>query len=259
LKLAEKVMKFITEAAREKSAELGDLRGNFPNFKGSKWDRSGYQSMRNSTTTTIAPTGTISIIANSSSGIEPIFALVFVRRNVLGGETELIEVNPVFEKYAKEKGFYSEELMKLVSNTGSINHVERIPSEAKRIFVTSHDIQPDWHVRMQAAFQKHTDNAVSKTINLPADAGIEEVDKAYRLAYKTKCKGITIYRDQSKIIQVLHLGKDSKDEETKPEMRVEDEILRESGETCPMCGAKLYSAEGCQTCISCGYSKCSVA
>ena len=182
-----------------------------------------------------------------------------MRRNVLGGETELIEVNPVFEKYAKEKGFYSEELMKEVSNTGSVSHIESIPAEAKRIFVTSHDIAPEWHVRMQAAFQKHTDNAVSKTINLPADAGIEEVDKAYMLAHKLKCKGITIYRDQSKVIQVLHVGKDKKKAEAyvNGEPKTLDDSLKESGELCPMCKSKLYSAEGCFTCLSCGYSKCS--
>jgi len=259
LDLAGKIMKFVTESSREYSERLGETRGNFPNFRGSIWDTEGKKHMRNCAVTTIAPTGTISIIANTSSGIEPLFAVVFVRRNVLGGETELLEINPLFEKYAKEHGFFSEELMKQVSKTGSLHGIEGIPEEAKRLFVTAHDIDPEWHIKMQAAFQKYTDNAVSKTINLRAEAGIKDVEDAYLLAHKLGCKGITIYRDSSKTVQVIHLGKGKKEDE-KESINGNghtEEGLTESKEACPVCKAKLYCAEGCFTCLSCGYSKCS--
>jgi ribonucleoside-diphosphate reductase alpha chain len=257
LKLGEKIMKFITETAREYSVELGKTRGSFPNFKGSLWEKKGYKTMRNAALTTIAPTGTISIIAGVSSGIEPLFAVVFVRKNVLGGETELLEANPMFEKYAHDHEFYSEALMKEVSDTGSIHHAEGVPKEAKELFLTAHDIDPDSHIKMQAAFQKYTDNAVSKTINLRMEAGISDVEKAYLTAWKLKCKGITIYRDASKTIQVIHIGKGRKEE--KEQMIIhngEGETLKESDESCPACKSKLYSAEGCFTCLGCGYSKC---
>jgi ribonucleoside-diphosphate reductase alpha chain len=260
LKLGEKMMKFVTETAREYSVELGKARGSFPNFKGSVWEKKGYKTMRNAALTTIAPTGTISIIAGVSSGIEPLFAVVFVRKNVLGGETELLEANPLFEKYAREHEFYSEALMKEVSDTGSIHHAEGVPKSAKELFLTAHDIDPDWHIKMQAAFQKYTDNAVSKTINLRMEAGISDVEKAYLMAWKLKCKGITIYRDASKTIQVIHIGKGKKEEEDK-RMYINHngetaEMLKESDESCPVCRSKLYSAEGCFTCLECGYSKC---
>ncbi len=257
LKLGEKVMKFVTQAGREMSVELGKERGNFPNFKGSIWDKKGYKHMRNATVTTIAPTGTISIISDCSSGIEPLFAVAFVRKNVLGGEEELVEVNKLFEKYAKEKGFYNEELMRKISETGSIVHIEGIPKEAKELFRTAHDIDYEWHVRMQAAFQKYTDNAVSKTINMRNDATIKDVENAYLLAHRLKCKGITIYRDRSKAVQVIHIGeKKSKRRKMIDVAREEKKELTESEEKCPVCGSKLYSAEGCYTCLSCGYSKC---
>ncbi len=258
LELAGKIMKLVTETARAYSVRLGKERGNFPNFRGSVWEKSGYKDMRNCAVTTIAPTGTISIIANTSSGIEPLFAVVFVRRNVLGGETELLEINPLFEQYARKHGFYSEELMKKVSKTGSLHGIEGIPEDAKRLFVTAHDIGYEHHIKMQAAFQKYTDNAVSKTINLRSEAGISDVENAYLLAHKLNCKGITIYRDQSKVQQVIHLGKGKKEEEEKKTVinGEEGETLKESDETCPVCKSKLYSAEGCFTCLSCGYSKC---
>ena len=204
LALAEKVMKFIEEEGHKKSIELGEKRGSFPNFKGSIWEKKGYRAMRNATVTTIAPTGTISVIAGCSSGIEPLFAIAFIR-NVMEG-TQLLEVNQYFEKVAKERGFYSKELMEKVSTLGSIKIFQEIPDHVKGVFVTAHDVAPKWHVRMQAAFQKYTDNAVSKTVNLPHNATIEDVNDVFWLAYELKCKGITVYRYGSKKEQVLYIG-----------------------------------------------------
>jgi len=204
---AEKVMSFISEEAREKSVELGEERGSFPNFEGSVWDKMGYNSMRNATVTSIAPTGTISIIAGTSSGIEPFFAISYVR-NVMG--TQLFEVNPVFEKIAKERGFHSTELLTRIAKNGSIQKITEIPSDVRKIFVTALDIAPEWHVRMQAAFQKYTDNAVAKTVNLPNEATLEDVREVFLLAYRLKCKGITVYRYGSKSEQVLTIGSASR-------------------------------------------------
>ncbi len=204
LTMAEKLMSFISKEAIQKSVELADERGSFPNFDGSLWQKRGYKAIRNSTVTTIAPTGTISIIAGCSSGIEPIFAVSFVR-NVLEG-TKLLEVNPIFEEIAKKRGFYSADLMMEIAKKGSVQEIDGVPEDVKRLFVTALDIEPEWHVRMQAAFQKYTDNAVSKTINLPHDASVEDVRDAYLLAYKLGCKGITVYRYGSKREQVLYLG-----------------------------------------------------
>jgi len=204
LAVAEKVMKFISEEATKKSVEIGGERGSFPNFKGSLWEQKGYKTIRNSTVTTVAPTGTISIIAGCSSGIEPIFAVAFVR-DVMEG-TRLLEIQHTFEKVAREKGFYERDLMLTIAKTGSIQNLEEIPKEMRRIFVTALDIAPEWHVKIQAAFQKYVDNAVSKTVNLPPDATVEDVRRIYRLAYKLKCKGITIYRYGSRKEQVLYVG-----------------------------------------------------
>ncbi|MDH5746264.1 MAG: adenosylcobalamin-dependent ribonucleoside-diphosphate reductase [Candidatus Bathyarchaeota archaeon] len=203
LKLAEKLMKFVTEESRKKSVELGEERGSFPNFDKSVW-KDKYHSMRNATITTIAPTGSISIIAGCSSGIEPLFAISFMR-NVLDG-TRLFEINPLFEIIAKERGFYGAELLEEIARTGSVQGIQGVPDDVKRVFVTALDINPDWHVRMQAAFQKYTDNAVSKTVNLPHDATVEDVEKVFWLAYGLRCKGITVYRYGSKPEQVLNIG-----------------------------------------------------
>ena len=203
LKLAEKVMKFVTEEARKKSVEIGEERGSFPNFDKSVW-KDKCQCMRNATITTIAPTGSISIIAGCSSGIEPLFAISFMR-NVLEG-TRLFEINPLFEMTAKERGFYSAELLEEIARTGSVQGIKGVPEDVKRVFVTALDISPEWHVRMQAAFQKYTDNAVSKTVNLPQEVTIEDVKKVFWLAYRLKCKGITVYRYGSKPEQVLNIG-----------------------------------------------------
>lgn len=202
LEMARKVMRFISEEARRKSVELGEERGSFPNFEKSVWAKS-YSSMRNATVTSIAPTGTISIIAGTSSGIEPLFAVAFVR-NVIG--TRLVEVNHLFEKMARERGFYSRELMLKIAKAGTLQNVDGVPDDVKRLFVTALDVAPEWHVRMQAAFQEYVDNAVSKTVNLPHDATLEDVRKVFMLAYKLKCKGITVYRYGSKREQVLYLG-----------------------------------------------------
>ena len=204
LALAEKVMKFVSDEATKKSVETGEKRGAFPNFRGSLWKKRGYKTIRNATVTTVAPTGTISIIAGCSGGIEPIFAVAFVR-NVMEG-TRLLEIQPTFEQLAKERGFYSRDLMLEIAKTGSIQKMEEVPKDVRRIFVTSLDIDPEWHVRMQAAFQKYVDNAVSKTVNLPPDATVEDVRRVYLLAYKLKCKGITVYRYGSKREQVLYVG-----------------------------------------------------
>ena len=204
LDTAEKVMEFITHHARIASAELGKWRGSFPNFKGSVHDKEGYSTMRNATVTTIAPTGTISIIADATSGIEPMFAVSFIR-DVMEGE-KLLEVNKLFEDRAKKEGFYSKELMTEIAKKGSIQNIGEINESIKRIFPTAHEIDPQWHVKMQAAFQKHVDNAVSKTVNLPETASLEDVKEIMLMAYKLKCKGITVYRYGSKKKQVLYLN-----------------------------------------------------
>jgi len=204
VKSGEKVMKFITDEGRKASEELAAGRGAFPNFKGSIYDRPGSAPLRNATVTTIAPTGTLSIIAGCSSGVEPLFGLTFVRRVMDGAE--LLEVNPVFERAAKHRGFYSEKLMKEIAEHGGCTNIQTVPDDVQRVFVTAHDITPEWHIRMQAAFQKYTDNAVSKTVNFPHSATQKDVEKVYQLAYKTGCKGVTIYRDGSRDEQVLSTG-----------------------------------------------------
>ncbi len=204
LRTAEEVMGFINREAHMMSAELASERGVFPNFEDSVLPEWGYDSLRNAAVTTIAPTGAISIIANTSSGIEPLFAISFVR-NVMDG-MELLEVNRLFVDYARKNGFYSKELMRRIARSGSLKGVEKIPERVRRLFVTALDISPEWHVRMQAALQKHTDNAVSKTVNLPANASVEDVSNVFLLAHRLKCKGVTVYRYGSKHEQVLYLG-----------------------------------------------------
>ncbi|MDP6394964.1 MAG: vitamin B12-dependent ribonucleotide reductase [Desulfobacterales bacterium] len=209
---AEKIMSLIAHESRQASANLAKKRGNFPFYKGSIFDNESTPYMRNATTTTIAPTGTISIIADTSSGIEPIFAVVH-QRHVLDGQT-LYEIHPLFVQLAKKAGFYNKTLAGEIAKTGSVQSIDMVPDHIKKCFRTSHDIAPEWHVRIQSAFQKYTDNAVSKTVNFPADATPEQVEKVYRLAYKTGCKGVTIYRYGSRGKQVLNLDID-KQESTK--------------------------------------------
>ncbi|RPI09795.1 MAG: adenosylcobalamin-dependent ribonucleoside-diphosphate reductase, partial [Zetaproteobacteria bacterium] len=204
LDLAGKVMEFITRVGRDESARLAEERGPFPN-----WSRSIYRNgppLRNSTVTTIAPTGTISIIAGCSSGIEPLFAVAYSH---IVGERHLTFVNPHFEAVAKQRGFYSQELMEKVAAEGTLHDLGEVPEDVRRVFVTAHEIEPEWHVRMQAAFQRYTDNGVSKTINLPNTATVEDVARAYQLAYDLGCLGITVFRDGCKSEhggQVLHVG-----------------------------------------------------
>jgi ribonucleoside-diphosphate reductase alpha chain len=203
---AETVMKFVQERSKQVSRELAEIRGAFPNFKKSVYYDRGESPIRNATTTTIAPTGTISIIAGScSGGIEPLFALSYYRQVM--DNNRLVEVNPYFEKVAKERGFFSRELLEQIAQKGSIQDLTDIPEDVRRTFVISHDITPEWHVRMQAAFQKYTDNAVSKTVNFPNQATQGDVEKVYKLAYKLGCKGMTIYRDRSREEQVLNIAR----------------------------------------------------
>lgn len=203
IRIAENIMKFITREAREKSKKIAKLRGVFPNFKGSIWDKKKIK-VRNASLTTIAPTGTISTIAGCSSGIEPLFAISYVRRIL--ESTQFLETNSLFEEVAMGKGFYDKKLLMEIAKKGSIQHMKKIPHSVRRLFVTAFDISPEWHVKMQAAFQKYTDNAVSKTVNLPYGATVEEVEKVYKLAFELGCKGVTVYRYGSKVQQVLYLG-----------------------------------------------------
>jgi len=212
IELAEKVMGFINEEGHKASQAFAKTRGAFPNFKGSVYERKGEPPIRNATVTTIAPTGTISIIANASSGVEPLFAVSYVRQ-VMDNDI-LVEVHPYFEAIARQRGFYSPELMQRIAEEGTLHEIEEVPEDLRNLFVTAHDISPEVHIRMQSAFQKFTDNAVSKTVNFANDATLQDVARVYELAYKLDCKGVTIYRDGSRDQQVLSKGK--KEEQVAP-------------------------------------------
>lgn len=281
--LATDIMSFIDYVSKTESVELAKERGRFNNFEGSIYENPHYfedkfgskncakvtqkmwadldskiqkYGLRNATTTCIAPTGTISMIAGASGGIEPLFGLVFSRLIMDG--TELLEVNPVFEKYMKTHGLYTEDLMNKIAKCGSVAHIEELPDEVKRIFVTAHDISPYWHVKMQAAFQQFTDNAVSKTVNFIESATREDIKKTYILAYKNNLKGITVYRNNSRQFQPMNLEKAKKTIEIKPIEPSQD--YNPTGEIktvkCPECGAEIKMAEGCFICLNCGYSGC---
>lgn len=294
-KLAGQVMEFIDYISKSESIELAKERGCFNNFKGSIYDQPNYlfnkfkgksagkisddmwakldsdiqkYGLRNATTTCIAPTGTISMIAGASGGVEPLFGLVFSRLIMDG--TEMLEVNPIFKDYMLSHNLYSDDLMAQIAKDGSLSHVEGVPNEIKRIFVTAHDIAPYWHVKMQAAFQLHVDNAVSKTVNFVESATREDIKEVYILAYKNNLKGITVYRNNSRQFQPMNLNTKKKEPkiEMKPieknlEPKVEEnrEEYNPTGEIktikCPECGNEIQMAEGCFICLKCGYSGCS--
>lgn len=214
--LGETLMRFISEKGREASRRLAEERGVFPLFEKSILPQDCPQ--RNATITTIAPTGTLSIIAGCSSGIEPIFAYVFIR-NIMDG-TELLEVNPVLKTELEKRGLYSDALMRRIAVEGSISGIEELPEDIRSVFVSAHDISPEYHIRMQAAFQKGTDNAVSKTVNFRKDAQREDVEKVYSLAFSLGCKGVTIYRDGSRDQQVLNIGQVRKESEPKADLQI---------------------------------------
>ncbi|MHA1130893.1 MAG: adenosylcobalamin-dependent ribonucleoside-diphosphate reductase [Candidatus Helarchaeota archaeon] len=242
--LADELMGFIEKEARKASEHLAIIRGEFPNFKESIYAEG--VKLRNATLTSIAPTGTISIIAGCSSSIETIFAVVF-RREILGGQV-FYDVNPIFEKIAQKEGFYNKILMKKIAKQGTISNITEIPKEIREIFVTALEVSPEAHVKMQAAFQRHVDNAVSKTVNLPRNATIEDVKKIFHLAYELRCKGITIYRYGSKEHQVLSIGEVNENNKQK---------LKKNKARCPECNSINIIHEGrCQFCGDCGFSKC---
>ncbi|HWU88191.1 MAG TPA: adenosylcobalamin-dependent ribonucleoside-diphosphate reductase [Kofleriaceae bacterium] len=244
LALAEKLAAFLEVESLAVSRELADRRGPFPTWAGSRWP--GWSAggdarpLRNATTTTIAPTGTISIIAGCASGIEPFYALAY-RRNVLDG-AELTEVNPAFQRLAAERGFGSPELFAVVAEHGGVRGRRDVPADVQRRFPTAHEIDVATHVRMQAAFQRHCHAAVSKTINLPRSATPADVKVAYQLAYELGCKGITVYRDTSREGQVLVTGARS--------------ALAAAAPSCPECGSVLVVQSSCRLCRHCGWSVC---
>lgn len=291
-KLAGQVMEFIDYISKSESIELAKERGCFNNFKGSIYDWPNYlfnkfkgksagkisddmwakldsdiqkYGLRNATTTCIAPTGTISMIAGASGGVEPLFGLVFSRLIMDG--TEMLEVNPIFKDYMLSHNLYSDNLMAQIAKDGSLSHVEGVPNEIKRIFVTAHDVAPYWHVKMQAAFQLHVDNAVSKTVNFVESATRDDIKEVYILAYKNNLKGITVYRNNSRQFQPMNFDTKKKEPkiEIKPiEKNLEPKVEEEYNPTgeiktikCPECGNEIQMAEGCFICLNCGYSGCS--
>ena len=254
LKLAEEVMGFVQKIGYDESEKLGKEKGNFPNFKGSIWQKKGYKHFRNATVTTIAPTGTISMMAGASSGIEPHFALAYFRKSM--GQFNLPEVNNDLVKAIKHvNGLYSTDLMDEIATTGSIHKLDKIPPKIREVFVTAMDITPATHVAMLSAFQKYTDNAVSKTINLPVEASVDDVMAVYMMAAELKCKGITVYRDKSRGEQVLNVGKSTPPSAGRS-VTVSQLHSATASETCPECGNKLAIEEGCKKCYGCGYSVC---
>jgi ribonucleoside-diphosphate reductase alpha chain len=240
LALADRLAAFLERESLAASAALAERRGAFPTWRGSRWDEAGQRMLRNSTTTTIAPTGTISIIAGCASGIEPLYALAY-RRNVLDG-AELVEINPQFRRIAAERGFASEALFERIASHGGVRGRADVPEDVQRVFPTAHEIDVASHVRMQAAFQRHVHAAVSKTINLCREATPLDVKAAYQLAYELGCKGITVYRDGSREGQVLVTGA--------------SRAARAATPSCPERGLQLVVQSGCRLCRHCGWSVC---
>ena len=285
--LARVVMAFIQRRARAASARLAESRGPFPNYAASTWAGREGGPVRNATVTTVAPTGTLSLIAGVSSGIEPLFALVF-ERHVLDGDV-LREVHPIFERVARERGFYADDLMAHLADTGTLHGVSNVPEDVRRVFVCAHDVTPDWHIRMQAAFQQFTDNAVSKTVNFPNSATPDHVRAVFLKAYELGCKGVTVYRDGSREAQVLATAASSTaappteapmSEHAAPRGSVRSLMQRiastgafvrgerdgvggplgteEPGDpiVCLECGDPVVHESGCVVCPSCGFSEC---
>ncbi|MEK6874513.1 MAG: adenosylcobalamin-dependent ribonucleoside-diphosphate reductase [Nanoarchaeota archaeon] len=242
IQLGSKLMAFIQEESKNASEVLAKIRGPFPNWKKSIYYNK--RKLRNATTTSIAPTGTLSMIADTSPGIEPNYAIAYVKR-VLGGK-ELLYTNPIFLGVAKQEGFFSQVLIQSICNSGSIQHKELIPKSWRKVFVVAYDISPKWHIGIQAAFQEHVDNAVSKTVNFPAGATVRDVENVYWLAYKFRCKGVTIYRDQSRHEQVMEITQDS----------AAIALSAPKGGKCPECNSNLQEMEGCRECLNCGFSFC---
>jgi ribonucleoside-diphosphate reductase alpha chain len=240
LAIGEEVMAFVSQEARTSSARLAESRGAFPNYPLSTFAKEGAR-LRNAAITTIAPTGTISLIAGCSSGIEPVFAISY-RRRILEEQRELA-MHPLFEKAAAP--YLTEKARRAILETGSAQHVQEVPEEIRRVFVAAHDIEPEWHVRMQAAFQHHVDAAVSKTVNLRATATRQEVGDVYRLAHRLGCKGITVFRDGCKGEQVLSAGEAPR-------------RAPAGAGVCPECGGATEHVSGCISCPYCGYAFCTI-
>lgn len=275
-KLAAKVAKFIQDISWDESSKLAKEKGVFPRWKESSFAVSG-KKVRNVAITTIAPTGSISMLADASSGIEPVFALAFTKNVV--SDAGLSYINKYFAKELSEAGWADgdpehkvrDRILREVAFTGSVSSISGVPEEVKSVYRTAHDILPEWHVAMQAAWQKYTDNAVSKTINFPHNATMDDVENAYMMAWESGCKGITIYRDGSKEVQILSVGSNSQITNDKPaspagrsqiiQSKIKTETLKERSkkgkeQNCPECGGKLAIEEGCAKCYGCGYSVC---
>jgi ribonucleoside-diphosphate reductase alpha chain len=244
LEVGAELAAFVEKESLAASEELARQRGPFARFATSRWAHGGRAPLRNATTTTIAPTGTISIIAGCSSGIEPLFALSLVRR-VLDG-ARLAEVHPIFQAMAEERGIWSEALADELAERGGARGLDAVPAEMQRLFPTAHDVAPEQHVRMQAAFQRSSHSAVSKTVNLPREAAVEDVERVYRLAYELGCKGVTVYRDGSRDAQVLSYGAAAREAEAV------------TGNRCPECGERPLGDGACCVCPACGWAKCAV-
>jgi ribonucleoside-diphosphate reductase alpha chain len=270
VKLAKELSKFIYENAAEMSAELAEVRGNFNN-----WDLSIYpakgQPMRNCAVTMIAPTGTISILADTSSGIEPVFSLVTIRRTFYEDDKtnhstkQLVMVDPVFQEYLENKFQFTNSNLQTNSKSQIQNILKRIAegdyseltNEERKLFVTTHQIEPEWHVKIQAAWQKYFDNSISKTVNFGHEATVEDVKSVYMQAWKLGCKGVTIYRDGSKSDQVLVANSNNQAPNPKQILNSNDQNSQANlDDICPECGGKLHKQDGCSKCIDCGYSVC---
>ncbi|MBP9669839.1 ribonucleotide-diphosphate reductase subunit alpha, partial [Candidatus Woesebacteria bacterium] len=259
-KLAKELSKFIYETAAEMSSELSEVRGNFNN-----WDLSIYpakgQPMRNCAVTMIAPTGTISILADTSSGIEPVFSLVTIRRTFYEDDKsnhstkQLVMVDPVFEEYLENKVKDSAKRKKILEQVAAGDY-SGLSADEKKLFVTTHQIEPEWHVKIQGAWQKYFDNSISKTVNFGHEATVDDVKTVYMQAWKLGCKGVTIYRDGSKGDQVLSTSQKTSEISNSVNQSTSESVDQKDDLVCPECGGKLQLEEGCSKCYDCGWSKC---